>query len=112
MELKRVGLTAVIAVVALAGCETVPTSQVEILPVEATVANRSGQTIASINYQPCDAPADGWSPIGIKPIPSGANAKFDLPAPCVNLQAFFANGKLAGSQSGIKREFPFSWVVR
>jgi hypothetical protein len=97
---------------ALQGCETMPPSQVEVLPVQATVSNFSGKTIASINYQSCGAPADEWSPVAVGTIASGGTATFDLPAACVNLQAFYSDGKLAGSQSGVRREFPFSWVIR
>jgi hypothetical protein len=106
------GLMLIVGAVALQGCETIPSSQIEVLPVQATVSNLSGKSISAINYQPCGAPSDEWSPVGVGYIANGATATFDLPAACVNLQAFYEDGKLAGSQSGIKREFPFSWVIR
>jgi len=81
------------------------------LPVEAKVSNLSGKTISSINYQPCGA-GTGWSPVGIGPIADGSGATFDIPDACVNLQAYYADGRLAGSQSGVKRDYPFSWVIR
>jgi hypothetical protein len=109
----RIGhLTLLAAALALSACETAPSTGVAVLPVMAKVSNVSGKTINSITYQPCDAGGDTWSPVPVGTIASGGSATFDIPASCVNLQAFYADGRLAGSQSGVRRDFPLSWVIR
>lgn len=111
MNLAGTRIALVFALAGLSACATVPTSDVTIKPVTATVSNLSGKTVSSINYQPCDE-TGSWLPLGVGPIASGNSATFDIPAPCVNLQAFYSDGRLAGSQSGVRRDFPFSWVIR
>jgi hypothetical protein len=96
----------------LSACETPQSTQVQIRPVLATVSNASGKTVSSITYQPCGASADAWSPVSVGAIPSGGEASFDIPDACVNLQAFYADGRQAGSQTGVRRDFPLSWVIR
>lgn len=100
------------AAVALSGCETPQSTQVQIKPVLAKVSNLSGKTISSITYQQCGASADSWSPVSVGSIPAGGEASFDIPAACVNLQAFYADGRQAGTQTGVRRDFPLSWVIR
>lgn len=97
---------------ALYACETVPSSDLTLRPVTATVSNSSGKSITAITYQPCGDDSGSWMPISVGPIASGSSSTFDLPADCVNMQAFYADGKLAGSQTGVRRDFPFSWVIR
>lgn len=94
----------------LSGCVTESTGYVAQKPIDAEIVNSTGKTIARVNYQSCDAP-DGWRELAIGPLPSGNMTKFQLPEPCVNLQAFYADGKTAGSQTGVKREYPFRWVL-
>jgi hypothetical protein len=42
----------------------------------------------------------------------GGAARFELPADCVNFDALYADGRIAGSQRSIRNEFPFDWVLR
>lgn len=94
----------------LAGCATT-TEYVAPLPVEATLTNYTGKTIARIDYQSCGDSAGTWSQLGVGPVASGGTATFQLPAPCVNMNAFYEDGRLAGTQTGVKREFPFKWTL-
>lgn len=94
----------------LAGCATT-TEYVAPLPVEATVSNYTGKTIARIDYQSCGDAAGTWSQLGVGPVASGGTATFQLPAPCVNMNAFYEDGRLAGTQTGVKRDFPFKWTL-
>lgn len=110
MNLGGTRIVLVVAVAALSACATAP-PDVAIKPVTATVSNFSGKTINTINYQTCDM-TGSWLPVGVGSIASGTSATFDIPAPCVNLQAFYSDGKLAGTQSGVRRDFPFSWVIK
>ena len=112
MKLRRIHLVWAAAATVLSGCETVPSSQVNVLPVTAKVSNASGKTVNSITYQRCGAQSDSWSPVSVGAIPAGSSATFDIPDACVNMQAFYADGKLAGTQSGVRRDFPFSWVIQ
>jgi len=94
----------------LAACTTT-TEYVAPLPVEATLTNYTGKTIARIDYQSCGDAAGSWSQLGIGAVASGATATFQLPTACVNMNAFYEDGRLAGSQTGVKRDFPFKWTL-
>ncbi|MDO9490195.1 MAG: hypothetical protein Q7J32_17625 [Sphingomonadaceae bacterium] len=94
----------------LAGCTTT-TEYVAPLPVEATVTNYTGKTIARIDYQSCGDAAGSWAQLGVGPVASGGTATFQLPTACVNMNAFYEDGRLAGSQTGVKRDFPFKWTL-
>ena len=112
LNLKATHLAWLATSLLLSACDTTQSSHVQIRPVLATVSNVSGKTISSITYQPCGASADAWSPVSVGSIPSGGEASFDIPDACVNLQAFYADGRQAGSQTGVRRDFPLSWVIR
>ena len=99
-------LLAALALTALAGCSSAP---VNVASPEATVANNTGKALGSVHYQRCGA--ENWSPLARSALPAGASVTFTLPEACVNLNAYYADGKLAGQQRGIKREFPFNWVL-
>jgi hypothetical protein len=103
-------LAALAALSLVAACSTT-TDYVAPLPVEATVTNYTGKTIARIDYQSCGDSADSWSPLAISPVAPGGSAQFQLPAPCVNMNAYYEDGRTAGSQTGVKREFPFKWTL-
>lgn len=94
----------------LAGCATT-TEYVAPLPVEATVTNYTGKTIARIDYQSCGDASGSWAQLGVGPVASGRTATFQLPTACVNMNAFYEDGRLAGSQTGVKRDFPFKWTL-
>lgn len=94
----------------LAACTTT-SDYVAPLPVEATVTNYTGKTIARIDYQSCEDSSGNWSQLAIGPIGPGGTSTFQLPAPCVNMNAYYDDGRVAGSQTGVKREFPFKWTL-
>lgn len=94
----------------VASCAT-PANYVAPLPVEATITNYTGRTISRVDYQSCGDAAGVWSQLGIAPIASGATATFQLPTACVNMNAFHDDGRMAGSQTGVKRDFPFKWTL-
>jgi len=104
-------LAAVAGVLALGGCADMGPRGPEVLPVTATVSNYTGRPIARIDYQPCGAGEGSWQPLPIGTLPAGASAQFQLPAACVNLTAFYGDGKVAGQQTGVKRDFPFTWTI-
>lgn len=93
----------------LAACAGAPEKVV--LP-KATVFNQTGKALA-LRYQACGSPADRWSAVpGGAELAAGGTARFDLPAECVHFDAYYADGRLAGSQRSVRREFPFEWVLR
>lgn len=96
----------------LGGCATAPASQVAAAPVLATVSNASGRVVSGVSYQACDGDSESWSALDVRPIPSGSRVSFPIPAACVNMQAYYSDGRVAGSQNGIRRDFPFTWVIR
>lgn len=109
-KLARAGLLAALPL-AIAGCATT-SSGPEIDPVMATVFNQTGRTISSINYQQCGSAAESWLALPVGAIGSGGRAQFQLPAPCVNLIAYYEDGRTAGTQTGVRRDFPFQWTLR
>ncbi|MEN3973973.1 hypothetical protein [Emcibacter sp. SYSU 3D8] len=110
--MKRMRLTTLVAFAAmtlLAACATEPPRQQT--GADATVINRTGRAIASISYQPCGAAANAWMQLPMPAIPPQTSAPFRLPEACTNLRAHFADGQLAGMHTGVKWNFPFTWVV-
>jgi hypothetical protein len=106
MRLSGALLLAAIA----AGCATTST-EVAALPVLATVTNSTGKTIGVINYRSCDNRSGEWIPLELPALAPNTMNKFQLPAACVDLQALYSDGKVAGSQTGVRRDFPFKWVL-
>jgi hypothetical protein len=102
--------SAAAGLMALAGCAT-STNYVAPLPVEATITNYTGKSIARVEYQTCGSAPESWSALGMGAVPSGGSSKFDLPAPCVNLRALADDGRVVGTQTGVRRDFPFKWTV-
>ena len=102
-------LAALAALSLVAACSTT-TDYVAPLPVEATITNRMGKTISRIDYQTCED-TSGWSQLAVGEIAPGGSVRVQLPAPCVNMNAFNSDGRLVGSQTGVKREFPFTWTL-
>lgn len=78
----------------------------------ATVVNHTGKPLQDLRYQSCNSAADQWAPLPASALKPGATTKFTLPADCVNFDAYYADGRLAGSQRSIRRDFPFQWVLR
>jgi hypothetical protein len=62
-----------------------------------------------VQYQPCGGAR--WAALPNAALAPGRSVTLQLPESCVDLNAYYADGKLAGSQRGIKREFPFTWVL-
>ncbi|MGE0669065.1 MAG: hypothetical protein AB7O49_21135 [Sphingomonadales bacterium] len=110
MNRPRLTTLAAIGVAAFLGaCATeVPT---QVTGAQATVINRTGQPITSISYQPCGSTASAWAPLAMPVIAPQASVVFTLPTPCTNLRAHYADGNVAGMHSGVKWNFPFTWVL-
>ncbi|WCT73814.1 hypothetical protein PQ455_00865 [Sphingomonas naphthae] len=100
----------VAAALNLSGCATT-TASIPVAPVAATIANQTGKTIARVEYQACGAPAESWSPLALGAVGSGRALKFELPEACVNMTAYFEDGRVAGTQVGVRRDFPFTWTL-
>jgi hypothetical protein len=101
-------LPVVAAALLLAGCAN---TAVRVLPPEATIVNSTGKPLRDIRYQACGANAGEWLALPQSTLAAGASIKQVLPASCVDMDAFYADGRLAGSQRGVKQEFPFRWVL-
>ncbi len=94
----------------LGACATT-TEYVAPLPVEASLSNYTGRAITRVDYQACGDSAGNWSPLSIGSVAPGGTVKFQLPADCVNMNAYNDAGKLVGTQTGVKRDFPFKWTL-
>lgn len=98
----------VLATVVVA-CATMPENTVP-LPVEATLVNLTGESLARVEYRACGA--GSWNRLDLAPVAAGATVKFQLSEQCVDLDAYYSSGKLAGSQRGVNRDYPFKWTLR
>jgi hypothetical protein len=100
-------LLAMQAAAFLMGCASQP---IPVAMPEATIINKTGKALASVQYQACGG-ATGWSALPGSALSPGGSMRVTLPAACTDLNAFYADGKLAGQQRGVKREFPFEWAL-
>ena len=91
----------------LAGCASTP---VHVAMPEATVINKTGKALASVQFRRCGSEGD-WTALPGSALAAGASLRVMLPADCSDLNAYYADGKLAGQQRGVKREFPFEWAL-
>lgn len=80
------------------------------LRIEATLVNLTGESLQRVEYRACGAA--GWNRLDLAPVPTGATVKFQLSEQCVDLDAYYSSGKLAGSQRGVNRDYPFKWTLR
>lgn len=110
MRFSITNIAAIAALSLVAACATT-SEYVAPLPVEARITNNLGKTISRIDYQSCDNSAGGWSQLAVGEIAPGGTVTVQLPAPCVNMNAYNSDGRLVGSQTGVKREFPFTWTL-
>ncbi|MFO1379207.1 MAG: hypothetical protein U1F63_02385 [Chitinivorax sp.] len=92
---------------ALAACASAP---IEVAP-DAQVFNRTHKQIKTIAYRPCDTPNADWTPVQDTAIAGGTMLRLTLPAACTDLQAWAVDGKVIGTQTGVKRQFPFRWQL-
>jgi hypothetical protein len=92
----------------LGACTSKP---VIVVPPKATVSNQTGKPVA-IRYQSCGSAPDQWLQLADASLAPGGVTRFELPADCVNFDAVYADGRIAGSQRSIRNEFPFEWVLR
>jgi hypothetical protein len=106
-----IALAAIGAAVSIGGCATEPVVQRQV-GSDATVINRTGKTVAQITYQPCGSQAGAWSSVQMPSVAPNGSIVFQLPAPCSNLRAYYSDGQLAGMHTGVKWDFPFTWVVQ
>lgn len=91
----------------LAACAGKPRQVVE---PRATISNNTGKSIAAVQYKACGS-RGGWTPLPQSVIPPGGVKSYAMPEDCVDLMALHGDGKVAGTQRDIKREFPFNWVL-
>lgn len=105
---RAAGLIGILTIIISAGCAN-PT---QIIAPSAIIENRTGRNLSAINYRPCGIESTEWRPLTDKILPSYNHVNIDLPLDCVDLKAYFSDGKLAGTQQNIQRRFPFNWVLR
>lgn len=91
------------------GCATKP----KLLDPSVHLENYTGRFIQQIVYRECGKPADEWLPLknGLS-LPSTYGVYVDLPVECADLQAIFADGRIAGTQQNINKKYPFRWTLR
>lgn len=99
----------IVLMTVVAACATMPESTLP-LPVEATLVNLTGETLSRVEYRACGA--DSWGRLDLAPVAAGATVKFQLSERCVDFDAYYSSGKLAGSQRGVNRDYPFTWTLR
>jgi hypothetical protein len=82
-------------------------------PPAATVVNHSGKAIVELRQRRCGAVDEAWQVVADSSIGAGYGTTymFQLADDCADLDAFYGDGKLAGSQRGVIRRFPFRWVI-
>lgn len=95
------------ALLTLAACASDP---VQVVQPRATISNNTGKALASVQYRRCEAGGD-WTTLPQSALANGRAIVVDLPEACVDLAAYHADGKVAGRQHGVKREYPFSWTL-
>lgn len=76
-----------------------------------TVVNRTTLVIAEVRYRSCGASTELWHHLELAPLQPESSAVTDFPLPCADLSAQYADGRTAGSQSGVKQQFPFRWDI-
>lgn len=108
-RLKLTTLAAIGMAALLAACATAPVTQTT--GADATVVNRTGRAISSISYQACGDNPSTWATLSLPVIAPQATVPFRLPQPCINLRAYYADGQLAGMHTGVRWDFPFTWVL-
>jgi hypothetical protein len=91
----------------LAGCAE--DQQSEPKGADATIVNHTNMTIGRIVYEACGRAQDGWAPLPTQALGPGQSAQLTLPPGCIDLNAFYGDGRLAGSQRGVDTKFPFRW---
>ena len=79
-------------------------------PPKAQIHNGTGKDIVGLRWRACGSQA--WLPLPVGTLASGRGTQVALPAPCVDLDAFWAEERLAGSQRNVRRDFPFTWLLR
>ncbi len=94
----------------IAGCASAPKEEV-IASINGTLINRSRRPIARVIYQECAQNPENWLPVNVALVATSQTAKFNIPKPCVDLNAFYDDGRLAGSQRGVRGKYPLEWVI-
>jgi hypothetical protein len=76
------------------------------------IQNRTGKTIQQFVYRTCGSPSMEWEAMNQVPyLPPLADIVISLPVECADLRAFYADGKIAGTQAGVKKKYPFRWTL-
>src|SRR6266568_2117581 len=77
------------------------------------IENHTGRFVQQILYRECGKPVEEWLPLksGLT-LPSAYAVSVDLPVECADIQAVFADGKIAGTQQNINKKYPFRWTLR
>ncbi len=90
------------------GCAAPPPAMPDPLT---TILNSTGKALSEVRYQSCGNAGDEWQRVKDSALRPGGTLEFVLPADCVNLIALYEGGKVAGTQTGVKKSFPFRWVL-
>lgn len=102
-------LTGIAVAYCLVACA--PVSVVQLAP-RITVVNKANMVVTELRYRPCDAPVEIWQSLAVTmPLRSGQAVVADFPLPCSDFSALYADGRTAGTQTGIKQQFPFRWDI-
>lgn len=94
----------------LAGCTAPPPQYAK---PRVSVLNRSGAIVAVVRYQSCAVSNDTWVAFAASELAQGQSIYFEYPEgiSCLSFQAISRQGKVLGTQTGVRQNTPFNWVL-
>lgn len=98
------------SVVGLSGCASAPPVQTN-TGIEGTISNHTKRSIVRVAYQECGQKPENWMPVSVAALAVNQRAAFRVSTTCADFDAFFDDGKLAGSQRGVQNKYPLEWVI-
>jgi hypothetical protein len=106
---RGVGLV-LLFVAILAGCAAPPPQYAK---PRVSVFNGSGAVVAVVRYQSCGAGDDAWLAFDASGLAVGQGTYFEYPEgiSCLNFRAISSQGKVLGTQTGVRQNTPFNWVL-
>jgi hypothetical protein len=81
-------------------------------PLTMRISNWSAAPVASIGYKPCGAPDSALNPVASSWIDVGESFDLVLPAECIDVLAFDAEGRVVGEQVRLKMLPGTTWALR
>ena len=102
-------LAGIVVAYSLSACA--PAAVIQLAP-RITVVNKASMVVTELRYRPCGAALEIWQGLAVAmPLHPGQAVVADFPLPCSDFSALYADGRTAGTQTGIKQQFPFRWDI-